>query len=657
METLVFNGNADFTVKSFKAKTTTFNNTKKLSAKDFIDIETKDFTNTNGRLQTHGNGKIKVNGLFRNTGGGRLEKDKAETITNYIWNGSQLVPQQQTFYRDVYYPDLGRAGVITSGKFLDITADRFDNSFGILNTALNLNQLITLTLTPIYGRNILLNVDLVGQLMRTGSTMAETFRGTQSLMLRSGDPAILFDRSSNPDVEVEVDGERMMVPLYNPFLLTDAVSRLLNTIHAEKLLHIQSLGNIRLEPGQINLESEDLTLESQRQVQIAAEYVYNETGNRVGVTPVDLSIPGTLALSGREGVRTRGAQPSARTLRMDSSHGSIVDLEMPLDPTYTFLRWGNVSMSQRTFTSTLRASDEMSFVAPEGTVDQHGTDMIAGPGGILFDAQQHVWSPVYEEAGFFHSDRKGFARTHVRAPKVGSMQTPGSVIFRSKDTTLMGAQVVAGIISNPTDGTLRMLPAYTTQKSHSYTTKSGFCGLGRSSLEVEETRELVEPTRLMAEHFESLGVGTYEMESTIIKALDATITKNLVERTAHDRIHSRITQKSSGFCAPKIKGDPLAGVLRGVRNVVTLGDALPTAFNIVGTAAQTLTHATTLANLSSNPNPFTAVASIFLSRFMTGAVISNTRTVTERHESRPSQSQVDVGALLVSNDRTHLEGV
>jgi hypothetical protein len=79
--------------------------------------------------------------------------------------------------------------------------------------------------------------------------------------------------------------------------------------------------------------------------------------------------------------------------------------------------------------------------------------------------------------------------------------------------------------------------------------------------------------------------------------------------------------------------------------------------NIVGSGAQTLTHATVLANLAKNSNKFGAVSQIFLSRFVTGPVFSNTTTTTARTESKPIQSKVDVGVLRVSNDRTHLEGI
>lgn len=70
--------------------------------------------------------------------------------------------------------------------------------------------------------------------------------------------------------------------------------------------------------------------------QRAAEFKYSSTGNPVGVTPIELSVPGTFIASGREGVRSSGAQIFARKMQMTSSAGDVFDLEMPLDPTYSF---------------------------------------------------------------------------------------------------------------------------------------------------------------------------------------------------------------------------------------------------------------------------------------------------------------------------------
>jgi hypothetical protein len=521
-----------------------------------------------------------------------------------------------------------------------------------------LNQLITMILTPIYGRSILLNLDSTGQLMRRGATIAETFRGTQSLILPDGDPAILFDKSSNPDVEVEIDGEKTMVPLYDSFLLTDVVSRLLNKIKAEKLLGIQSLGDIRFEPGEINLESEDIILKSKGQIQIAAQYVYNETGNRVGVNPVSLSRPGTITLSGDKGVKTQGAQISAQAIKMASSDGSIVDSEMPLDPTYsfskTFFGGRNVTMRQKTFTSSLAATEGMSFSAPRKSIDQHGTNLITGPQGILFDAPKYTWQPAFEEMGFYHSNCDGFVKVQEKAPKMGGMQTPGAIVFKSQDTTLMGAQIIAGTVSNPVDGQFRVIPAYATQESHSLTNRSGF--LSHSSLEIQQTRSVPVPTQILAEHFESLGVGVCELEGAVVRALDMTITKTLEEKAAYERSHTVITQKASGFCPPKIKGDPFIDALKGMRNVVSFGDVAPATFNLIGATAQTLNHAQMLANLSTMGNPLTTITQILTSRFIAGPSFCNIKTVTKVDESKPLQSRIETGILRVTNDRTHLEG-
>lgn len=97
--------------------------------------------------------------------------------------------------------------------------------------------------------------------------------------------------------------------------------------------------------------------------------------------------------------------------------------------------------------------------------------MIAGQGGIVFDALTYVWQPAYEESGFSHSHRRGFTSVQTRAPKIGVIKTPGNVIFRPQDATLVGAQIIAGTVSDPLDGRFRTIPAYATQESHSLTIK------------------------------------------------------------------------------------------------------------------------------------------------------------------------------------------
>jgi adhesin HecA-like repeat protein len=60
-------------------------------------------------------------------------------MTYWTYDGDQLVSRHHTVYRDIYEPNLGRAGVITSGKALKIRAKNFDNMFGVLNAARQLD--------------------------------------------------------------------------------------------------------------------------------------------------------------------------------------------------------------------------------------------------------------------------------------------------------------------------------------------------------------------------------------------------------------------------------------------------------------------------------------------------------------------------------------
>lgn len=327
-----------------------------------------------------------------------------------------------------------------------------------------------------------------------------------------------------------------------------------------------------------------------------------------------------------------------------------------MDPEYDLSDVHNIKMRQRTGTSKVIGSESVQVTAENGNISHEGTDILAGDDGVTINSKKYTWKPAYEQAGFYHSDSKGYSHTTVHQPKAGGIQTSGTLIFQSEDTSLIGAQIVADKVSNPNDGHFEARPAYTRVESESFTTKQGF--LGSSSRKIEETRNLVNSTQIITNYFESAGAGECVLESVVLQAARASIEKNLVERTAYDTVSTRITDTSSGFFAPKIKEDPLVESLRGVQNVVNFGgDTIPTALNMVGATAQTLNHALTLMNLARNPNPFATLGSIFLSRYVAGFGYSNIKTTTTRHESAPHQSQIRVGVLRITNDRSHLEGI
>ena len=430
-------------------------------------------------------------------------------------------------------------------------------------------------------------------LVRKGSNIVRGFQGQQSLVLRGGDPAILFEKSSNPDVEIEVDGENMLVPLYNPYLLTDTISRLVNKIQAEQAIRLQSAGNIHIGPGKIDsFEGESLTLQAQEQIKIAAEFTYSGKGTQPELEKVRIPFDGNLNLSAGKGISTKGVDISAKTITMSTSEGDIRDDAVSLFPIYSALSNRDMSMHRETVTSSFSASDSMHLSAPKGKIEHEGTDLTSGEGGIVIESEKYFWQSAYEDFAFFHRERRSSSQVHRHVPKSGGVvQTPGAVIFRSKDTSLIGAKFVVGTFSNPVDGTLRAAPALATQTSKSESHKRGFLGLGRSSRKTEERQEHQVPTQIISDHFKSLGTGTYHMQSTILRALDAEITKNLRETTNYDKILSRVTSHSSGFFAPRIKADPVVEALRGINNVMTIGDIVPTTFNTIGTVAQTASHA------------------------------------------------------------------
>lgn len=514
-----------------------------------------------------------------------------------------------------------------------------------------INQLLLLTLTPIYGRDILLRIDLIERLVKTGAKIADSVRGSREIVLPGGNPAILFNKSLNPDIEMEVDGQKVMVPLYNPYLLTDTLSRVINKIQAEKLIAIKTLGNIKLAPGEMNLDSEDLSLKAQKQIEIAAEFQYSPYG-RVGVDPVVIEQRGKFEAEGKEGVFSRGANITAKSIKLRSSEGNVVDSEMPLDMNYKF-SWGSVTGEQKTITSVFTGNG-IEFSAPNGIVEQHGTDLLAGAQGVMFEGK-YDWQPAYQKSFYATSNRKGMTTSETQVPKPGGIQSTGGIIFKSKDATLAGATIVTSKISYPEDGDLTFNPAYVEQKNHSVTIKNGL--FGSSKAEFVQDRSIPVGAKILADKFEALGMGKLEMVDVTGQILDAVIEKTLIERAAYETNHTVITQHSSGFFAPKINGDVFINALENANKVVTFGDALPTAFNVVGSGVKTLAHAEMMLNLSKMENPMLTLSKIFLGRFVTGFGYSNVRTTIKIDEKRPHQSQMKIGLLRISNDRTHLEGI
>jgi adhesin HecA-like repeat protein len=139
-----------------------FDNSGTIAFLENIVVQSDVATNTSGRIEAHGDITFVTTGKFHNTGGGRLEKDVVEKISVYEFSSGELnvnpatgrhqrgklKKEEKHVKRDIYYPELDKAGVITSdGGRLSITSGAIDNSFGILHAkggiALSANNEIT----------------------------------------------------------------------------------------------------------------------------------------------------------------------------------------------------------------------------------------------------------------------------------------------------------------------------------------------------------------------------------------------------------------------------------------------------------------------------------------------------------------------------------
>lgn len=127
-----FKNHSNITVRKFGADVNSFENYNTISAKNGVNVRTLTFKNTSGRIQSHGDISINARWRFRNEGG----KNVPQEFKQFAFENGQLIEKApKIFYRDVYHADLEKAGVITSGGFLNINPGFFDNSFGILNAA------------------------------------------------------------------------------------------------------------------------------------------------------------------------------------------------------------------------------------------------------------------------------------------------------------------------------------------------------------------------------------------------------------------------------------------------------------------------------------------------------------------------------------------
>jgi adhesin HecA-like repeat protein len=109
--------------------------------------------------------------------------------------------------------------------------------------------IINLALAPTHGRETIIQENLLATLEHMGWKRSEDSSVT---------PAILYRPREQSDLSVTINGESVTVPICDPVLLFDATSKLANIIQAQKKVSLQSMKNIQINPGEINVRSSDI---------------------------------------------------------------------------------------------------------------------------------------------------------------------------------------------------------------------------------------------------------------------------------------------------------------------------------------------------------------------------------------------------------------
>lgn len=96
---------------------------------------------------------------------------------------------------------------------------------------------------------------------------------------------------------MEIEGEKVKVPLCNPYLVLNSVTRIISMMKAEKQITLHSMNDIEILTGKTGLETQDLNIEAEDKVVITSQYKYSGY-KKVGVDITDLRVPNNLTISG-----------------------------------------------------------------------------------------------------------------------------------------------------------------------------------------------------------------------------------------------------------------------------------------------------------------------------------------------------------------------
>jgi hypothetical protein len=539
----------------------------------------------------------------------------------------------------------------------------------------HMKQLVAMMLSPTHGRSIVDNEQLIAQLERNGHLIGDG--DIRDVVAQRKQPAIVYQATGQVE-EWEINGERKTVAVCVPRLIYPEIAGGELPTEVDDF-HVHGAGHIKLDEGKFRgIKYHNLAVESESMVGAESKYVHSEDGKKVGIEQLTIPTDGNLSLSGDRGVYTRAVRvASGGSTQITSAHGSVRDDAMVTDTIYSTLEppkeyrttlFGKrvpvsrppvQTQERKVYASTFESKKDFSMDAKRD-ISLESTQIAAGE-SVLFAGEKMIAQPAMAHKEAEYREGNTHTRTGADFPMASTFRAGKRMTFAAKDSTLMGAQILAKEIVIPEGSNAKFIPAMGHDYSHSETAKKKkfwFITLGSSREEEHRERTMPVPPTIIANDL--IAPGKDKDQLGLISAIVnipgvAVITKSLRTDTAHGNDQSSFYSHKRGLFAPRIRLNPMPALGQDFVHNFSLWDAIPTVENIIGTAAETLTQALVLSKLASNPHPLAAVANIIASK-VSPLGIFNRRDTGTRHEYVPVPSEVEIGTFIVDNDETHLTG-
>jgi hypothetical protein len=391
---------------------------------------------------------------------------------------------------------------------------------------------------------------------------------------------------------------------------------------------------------------------------------YNFTQNNIKSSIIKSE--DVVQISGKKEINSTATAYQGSGISLESKRESIVNKaaseKEAVNNRSKFIFGIGKSSSSETQTSipvTFQASGPQGYGAKAAkNITDQGT-VIDSKGDVTFSAQKYVNTPAEEKKTY--KSKQGNQESNFKANTFSPSVTKavGTILYGTDDASLVGAQLIAGGVAMNHDGDFSLKAARGRVVEDSSAYKERGCWIFKSSTKVQShnAKDVILQPQLTTDNFLMSGKGTVFLESLRGKIMKMDSTKSLKETTMMERNDAWMSEKRSGWFAPKIKMDPVFEAANGIVKSISIGDAIPNTIGLASTSVQTATHLTILKNLRKVGNPLVALGSIFLDRYVTGISFGQSESNIWRKEEKPVQSEIDVGVLQLKTDgEIRLEG-